>query len=122
MDLYIDEKVIETEMNRLATESVETAFSAYGIQDAIKKEVADKIVGRVLTQAIDCAVDRVDVEALTQELAKQLGRTMVAATISVLREQTVRTLFSLQGGHDYDDDNHAHKDKIRAELKAQGKE
>ena len=116
MQIKIDPKVVEEELNKSVEQSIRDAFRTYEVGKAIQEQVADKVIGGALSMAINEAIKKVDLSQLTNELAKQMQKTMTSSTILMLREQTVELMFRLSGGNDYDSDKDAKKNKLRTLL------
>ena len=116
MQIKIDPKVVEEELNKSVEQTIRDAFRTYEVGKAIQEQVADKVIGGALFMAINEAIKKVDLSQLTNELAKQMQKTMTSSTILMLREQTVELMFRLSGGNDYDSDKDAKKNKLRTLL------
>lgn len=96
MEIKFDEQVIQDQIQKSTNDSLKRAFEGYEVRSAIEKTIADTVVYDALQQAIMSAVDKIDIQDLTNELAKQLQKTMVSSTIAMLKEQSVEIIFRMQ--------------------------
>lgn len=118
MNISFDESQLEQQLQATATEAMGQAFQAYSVQSQIREAIAEHVLRGALGAAIVDAMSRVDLERLTTSIAEQLTRHIAAATVALLTESTVDMLYHLRGGHDYDSNAAAVKDRLRADLRA----
>jgi len=116
MELKIDEKVVETKMNEVVNEAVEQAVSGYEVGKLVREKIANEVVKGALLKGLEAAIDRLDIEAMTTALARELQRATVSAAVGLIRENAAQTVFKLRGHHDYDKDAAKKLQAIRQEL------
>ena len=118
MDIKFDESVIQDQIQRSANDSLKKAFEGYEVRRAIEKSIADTVIYDALQQAITNAVDKIDLQNLTNELAKQIQKTMVSSTITMLKEQSVEIIFRMRKKDFMTTDEEKHvKEEIRQQIK-----
>ena len=118
MNLVLDEKVIESSVNEMSTKAIQGAFQSYDVQSKVRESVANALVGDVLATAMTKAVAQLDLDGLTQVLAKEIMRNTTAAVVAMITENCVGMVYKLRGYGDYEKDKHKIMDEIRAEIRA----
>jgi hypothetical protein len=116
MNIKIDSKVVEEQINKSATSAVEQAFRTYEVTRVLQDQVADKVIGEALLKAINDAANKLDLSALTEVLAKEMSRSITAGVVHVLREHAVEMVYRMQGGTSYASNEEQRKTKIRAKM------
>ncbi len=117
MNLELDSKQIETELNAAANKAITDAFDNYEVTRAIRESVARKVVAGGLAKALEAAVDKIDLESLSDALAKELTRSTTAAVVACVRASTVNSLYQLRHGGSYV--NEESKKRYLAEIAAE---
>lgn len=117
MEFELDEKAISEALNKVGASAIENALSSHNVKSVIEERVADTLIAGTLAEALEKAVEQMNMKELTTALANQLARTVTATAVSMIREQTVELLFTLKGGQSYDSDKDKKKEEIRQSIK-----
>lgn len=117
MNLELNNEIIETELNKCATEAISKAFGSYEIQSAIKKDVAERVVKDGLVKALAASVDKLDIDRITEALATEMQRTITKIVVVTVRASAANMLYQLRHGGKYVED--ADRNRFMAEIKAE---
>ena len=116
MNIAIDEKLVQEAINKQADEAVKTAFGDYKIKSAIEDAVSKAMIPSLLSESIEGAVSKLDLDALSSAVAREITRSTTRAVQHVIREAMVGIIIKIRGIHDYDRESIA---KAHAELMAE---
>ena len=118
MKVEFDPEKVEKRLQEAVEAALEAAISSYAVSSVLREKVAEQVIGGALARALDGAISQLDVDALTEALAAQLSRTIVASAVCLLEDQAVQTMAKLRGLESYDKDYQGKLAKIRAEFRA----
>jgi len=113
MEIRIDESQIQSALNTQATAGIKKAFEGYGVRSAIEKVISDSVVPAIMTTAITSAAESIDIEVLTQHLAKQISISVTKGVQSILLETMVNIILDLRNIPEYEIEK---REKERAEI------
>ena len=116
MKVELSEEVIEQSLASSVDTAVANAFTSYDVRRVIEQRIGEEVIGGALAKALTDAMDNIDMGNLTQALAEQLSRTVIASTVTLLRSQCVELIYKLRGHQEYEKDKDAIKAAIREEL------
>jgi hypothetical protein len=117
MKIMISEEVIEESLATSADTAVKNAFDSYDVRRVLEQRIGEEVIGGAFSSALTKAIDQMDIDQITQSLAKEISRTVVASTVTLLRSQAVEMIYRLRGHGDYDQDKEFIKLKIADELR-----
>ena len=119
MEIKIDESMMQKTLDDTASQAVQNAMSGFVVRNALEKAVADSVLPGLLSQAIVDAADKIDIDALTEALAKQMSRSITKGVQLVVQDSMVSMILKLRGVPDYDKEKLAlGRATILAELAA----
>jgi len=118
IQINLDPNVIQKSLDEQAQKATEAAFKSYAVESAIKDRLTNALIGEALTKATTQAIDKIDIESLSQALADQISKTTVAAVSKMITDSTVSTIAKLRGYESYQDDYDAKMNALRCEIEA----
>ena len=116
MKVTIDPATLEDAVNEKLGEAIVEALGSYKVRDAVASSLSDSMVGGVIKESIDRAMEAIDTESLVSSLAVQIQRTTTAAVCTCISEGFIETILNLRGIADYDTEK---RQLARAELLAE---
>lgn len=121
MEIKISEERMQEELNKSADAAVSEAFSDYSVRQAMKEQLAGRVVGEALHDAIGKAMSSLDVENMAGRLAELIQDTVINGVTQLLETQVVELVFRLEGHESYMEDTkkRAAKDLIRRRIRGE---
>jgi len=104
MDITINESDLHAAVTSATENAVTGALKSYNIESAIRDRVVDSLLTDAIANTVADSLNNLDVESLQRALAAEISRTVVATTVTILREAAVGILLDMRKIPNYDDD------------------
>ena len=121
LQINLDPEVIQKSLDEQTQKATKAAFESYAVESVIREQISNALIGDVLTEATIKAVEKIDVETLSQHLADQITRTAVATVSQMIEDSTINTIAKRRGYESYQDDYKSKMDALRAEIRSSAK-
>ncbi|WP_062196449.1 hypothetical protein [Caldimonas taiwanensis] len=115
MEIKVDQAVVQAAMQEVATKAIEKAIGGYEMQSAIAQTIAGAVTIESIGAAVREGLSKVDTEALTQAIAKEMQRAVVRGVSAVVEHAVVDIVARMRGLYSDSD-----KDRIRHEIFRKG--
>ena len=112
MSITIDDKTLTDGINKV----VGNIFKDYETQHALGNNNISPAIDKMLIDSLAKVEESLDVTELAKQLAVDVVENITAATVVMLRQQTIELLFRMQGGNDFDSNRYSVKESIKADL------
>jgi hypothetical protein len=103
MEIKIDEVQVQKALNDQATLSIKTAFEGYQIKSAMEKTITDSVIPEIMTMSICSAVKQIDIEALTQSLAREMAIAVTKGVQAIVTDSMIEIIMRMRKIPDYDE-------------------
>lgn len=97
MNVQFSEEIIQAALNNAAERAIQSAFSSYSIGRVMEEQVGATLIKGVLSEAVESAVNLLDVKALATVLANELSRNVIKGVTYLLQSSVIDILIRLDG-------------------------
>jgi hypothetical protein len=116
MEIKVDETLLQDTINDKIHLAIKSAIGDYSVKDAVAARITSEFAHGVIAEALDKAMQSINVTALTTSLANEIAKATTRAAVMVLTDGLVSTLLRIRNIPDYDRDRY---DAARIEIRAQ---
>lgn len=116
MEIKIDEKMVQETLDQETANAVKRTMEGGTIRRAIETTFGESLIPNLIGQAVVDAASKIDLDVLTEHLAKEIARSMTAGAVCVIRDAMTEVIMQLRGVPEYD---HPKRDAARASIKAE---
>jgi hypothetical protein len=111
MEIKLDEELVSSALENAFSRAIDSAMYSRDVHNAIVESVSNGIAADTIGQAVLSAVNSLDKSAITQAIALEMQRCIVAGVVAVVEDAVVDIIAKMRGVY-----TDAEKKRIRAEL------
>lgn len=115
LQVGVDMDKVGAALHVATTEAIAKRMASYEVQEAIGKVVAREVAEGAVARALEAAVARLNIDALTARLATELERAVVGGMVHVIRDSMAELVVRIRKVPDYKPEEQA---RVRAEVLA----
>jgi hypothetical protein len=118
MEIKLEEGLISSALENAFNRAIDSAMYSRDVHNAIVESVSNGIAADTIGQAVLSAVNNIDKSAITQAIALEMQRCIVAGVAAVVEDAVVDIIAKMRSVY-----TDTEKQRIRAELlKAKGEQ
>jgi len=96
MDISVDNEAISAAASEAIERGIKSAFESWNIQKSIQEHATSAILQSAVNEAVDIAIDNLEVEVLAETIAKELLDQVKLSAVMVLEQATVNLLVKMR--------------------------
>lgn len=101
MEIKLDEKMLQAEINRITNEKMLQMVDSYEIKRSIEKAISSSVESILVNASAECE-KLIDIEPLAKTLAMEISRNAIASTVVIMKEHFFQAIMRTKGLSTYD--------------------
>lgn len=119
MDISVDNTAIASAASEAIERGVKSAFESWNVQKSIQEHATSAILQSAVNEAVDTAIDNLEVEVLAETISKELLAQVKLSAVMVLEQATVNLLVKMRAsGYQTSAQEEELKRQVLAEVRA----